>query len=98
MTAAPYRVKDADHWCFAGTGLKNGDTFGREESAHANSGRSVRTRNGQNLSAVSGQPKHLAKGLNPDDGGAEIVIHEPEAVAVRLFRRIDLLAGMRAGG
>ena len=33
MTAAPYRVLDDTHWCFAGTGLKNGDVFG-EKSLH----------------------------------------------------------------
>ncbi len=30
MGAAPYRVIDESHWCFAGTGLHNGDTFGHE--------------------------------------------------------------------
>ena len=29
MTAAPYRVLGAGHWAFAGTGLRDGDTFGR---------------------------------------------------------------------
>ena len=29
MTGAPYRVLDASHWAFAGTGLANGDLFGR---------------------------------------------------------------------
>ena len=33
MTGAPYRVLDASHWAFAGTGLKDGDTFG-EKSLH----------------------------------------------------------------
>src|SRR5207244_1942751 len=33
MTAAPYRVVDPDHWVFAGTGLRAGDTFG-EHSLH----------------------------------------------------------------
>ena len=30
MTAAPYRVVDAGHWVFAGTGLTNGDVFGQQ--------------------------------------------------------------------
>ena len=30
MTGAPYRVVDADHWAFAGTGLKTGDMFGEK--------------------------------------------------------------------
>ena len=33
MTAAPYRVVDAGHWIFAGTGLGVGDLFG-EKSLH----------------------------------------------------------------
>ena len=33
MTAAPYRVADASHWAFAGTGLAEGDVFG-EASLH----------------------------------------------------------------
>ncbi len=78
MTAAPYQVKDADHWCFAGTGLKNGDTFG-ERSLHQ---RVPGGASGHETDKVSAQsPKNvrvLAKGLNPDDGGAEIVIHEPQ--------------------
>lgn len=30
MTGAPYRVRDAGHWAFAGTGLTAGDTFGEK--------------------------------------------------------------------
>ena len=30
MTAAPYRVIDASHWVFTGTGLRNGDLFGQK--------------------------------------------------------------------
>lgn len=77
MTAAPYEVKDADHWCFAGTGLKNGDRFG-EKSLHQ---RVPGGASGHETDKVSPQSptnvRILAKGLNPDDGGAEIVIHQP---------------------
>ncbi len=77
MTAAPYRVLDADHWCFAGTGLANGDTFG-EKSLHM---RVPGGASGHETDKVSSQSpsnvRVLAKGLNPDNGGAEIVIHEP---------------------
>lgn len=77
MTAAPYRVVDADHWVFAGTKLKNGDTFGEKcqhqrvpggASGHETDKRSVSSPKNTHL---------LAKGLNIDDGGAEMVIHEP---------------------
>ena len=33
MTAAPYRIIDSKHWCFAGTGLRAGQSFG-EKSLH----------------------------------------------------------------
>ena len=79
MTAAPYQVRDAAHWCFEGTGLKNGDTFG-EKSLHL---RVPGGASGHETDKVSEQsPSNvqvLAKGLNPADGGGEIVIHEPSS-------------------
>lgn len=77
MTGAPYRVLDADHWCFAGTGLKAGDEFGHN-SLHQ---RIPGGASGHETDKVTNQSpagvRVLAKGLNPDDGGAEIVFHEP---------------------
>lgn len=77
MTAAPYRVVDADHWVFAGTGVKNGDVFG-EASLHM---RVPGGASGHETDKITpSSPKNvrlLAKGLNPEDGGAEMVIHEP---------------------
>ena len=73
MTGAPYRVIDADHWCFEGNGLSNGDTFG-EKSLHM---RIPGGASGHETDKISPQsPKNvklLAKGLNPGEGGAEIV-------------------------
>ncbi len=73
MTAAPYRVLAASHWAFAGTGLSDGDTFG-EASLHE---RIPGGASGHETDKMSpGTPKgaeHLAKGLNPDDGGGDIV-------------------------
>jgi hypothetical protein len=78
MTAAPYRAIDTSHWIFAGTGLKNGDLFGKESlheripggaSGHETDKRSVSSPSNTVL---------LAKGTNPDDGGSEIVMHERE--------------------
>lgn len=78
MTAAPYRVQDADHWCFDGTGLKNGDIFGKR-SLHM---RVPGGASGHETDKVSVQSpantRVLATGLNPDKGGADIVIHEPD--------------------
>jgi hypothetical protein len=73
MTAAPYRVIDADHWCFEGTGMANGDTFG-EKSLHM---RVPGGASGHETDKVSAQSpanvKRLAKGTNANEGGAEIV-------------------------
>jgi hypothetical protein len=73
MTSAPYRVIDDSHWIFAGTGLRNGDLFG-QESLHM---RCPGGASGHETDKVSpSSPKNvrlLAKGLNPDNGGAEIV-------------------------
>jgi N,N-dimethylformamidase len=76
MTAAPYRVTDASHWIYAGTGLQNGDLFGMESlherchggaSGHETDKMSPHSPPGTRL---------LAKGLNPNEGGAEIVCYE----------------------
>jgi hypothetical protein len=77
MTSAPYKVLDADHWIFEGTGLQNGDLFG-EETLHERVPGGASGHETDKISASS--PKNtllLAKGTNPDEGGSEIVIHEP---------------------
>jgi len=79
MTAAPYRVLAADHWAFAGTGLSDGDTFGAASlheripggaSGHETDKRSASSPPGIEL---------LAKGLNPDEGGGEIVHYQTDS-------------------
>jgi len=76
MTGAPYRVVDASHWIFAGTGLKAGDEFG-EKSLHR---RCPGGASGHETDKVSpSSPKniqHLAKGLNIDNGGAEMILFD----------------------
>lgn len=76
MTGAPYQALDADHWVFAGTGLRNGDQFGQAclhrrcpggASGHETDKRSASSPAGTHL---------LARGLNPDNGGAEMVLLE----------------------
>ena len=73
MTGAPYRVVDANHWAFERTGLQNGDLFG-QKSLHM---RCPGGASGHETDKISpSSPKHtrlLAKGLNPDDGGAHLV-------------------------
>ncbi len=76
MTAAPYRVVKADHWALAGTGLEAGDTFG-EKSLHERipGGASGHETDKRSPSSPAGV-ELLAKGLNPDGGGAELVTFE----------------------
>ncbi len=73
MTAAPYRVLAADHWTLAGTGLAAGDVFG-QKSLHERipGGASGHETDKISPSSPAGV-EHLAKGLNPDDGGADLV-------------------------
>lgn len=75
MTAAPYRVIQADHWVFEGAGLQNGDIFG-VESLHERcpGGASGHETDKMSASSPAGTVL-LAKGLNPDDGGAEMVYY-----------------------
>lgn len=76
MTAAPYQVLDADHWIYQGTGLQNGDLFG-QQSLHEriHGGASGHETDKMSASSPAGT-QLLARGLNPEDGGAEIVYHE----------------------
>jgi N,N-dimethylformamidase len=76
MTAAPYRVLAAEHWALAGTGLKNGDLFG-QKSLHERipGGASGHETDKISPSSPPGV-KRLAKGLNPDDGGADMAHFE----------------------
>ncbi|WP_437222821.1 N,N-dimethylformamidase beta subunit family domain-containing protein [Planctomicrobium sp. SH661] len=76
MTGAPYKVVDADHWAFRGTGLKNGELFG-ERSLHERCPGGASGHETDKRSVYSPAKTHLlAKGLNPGDGGAEMVHFE----------------------
>jgi hypothetical protein len=77
MTAAPYRVLDETHWALAGTGLRNGDTFG-EKCLHMRCYGGASGHETDKRSPLYSPPNTqlLAKGLNPDEGGAEMVTHE----------------------
>ena len=77
MTSAPYRVIDADHWVFSGSGVKNGDIFG-EACLHMRVPGGASGHETDKITASSPENVELvAKGTNIDDGGAEIVVHEP---------------------
>ena len=76
MTVAPYEVLEPDHWIFAGTWLKRGDLFGTR-TLHARYGHGGSGHETDKISPNS--PKNvtlLAKGKNPEDGGAHLVYFE----------------------
>lgn len=76
MTAAPYRVVGEQHWAFRGTGLRTGDIFGTK-SLHRRCPGGASGHETDKISASS--PKNvslLAKGLNGEEGGAEMVTFE----------------------
>ena len=79
MTGAPYRVVDGSHWVFSGTGLKTGAVFGQANLHRRCPGGA----SGHETDKISpNSPPHvqlLARGMNPDDGGANMVIFETAA-------------------
>ena len=77
MTAAPYRVLDAAHWIFEGTGLHNGDLFGEQTLHERVPGGASGHETDKRTASSPSNTLLLAKGTNPDSGGAEIVVHEP---------------------
>jgi N,N-dimethylformamidase len=78
MTAAPYRVIDASHWIFTGTGLNNGDLFGKETLHERIPGGASGHETDKRSASSPSNTALLAKGTNPDNGGSEIVMHERE--------------------
>ena len=77
MTAAPYEVVDESHWVFEGTELRNGDTFGHESQHQRIPGGASGHETDKISPSSPANTKLLARGLNPDEGGAHMVIHEP---------------------
>jgi N,N-dimethylformamidase len=76
MTAAPYRVLAPAHWAFEGTGLRKGDLFG-ESSLHERVPGGASGHETDKLTASSpAHIEHLAKGNNPNGGGADMVHFE----------------------
>ncbi|MFO0926656.1 MAG: DUF6605 domain-containing protein [Gemmataceae bacterium] len=76
MTGAPYQVRNAGHWVFAGTGLKDGDLFGLN-SLHRRCPGGASGHETDKRSPSSPPNVHLlARGTNPDDGGAEMVVFD----------------------
>lgn len=76
MTGAPYRALRSDHWAFADTGLRDGETFGAASLHERCSGGASGHETDKLSPHAPAGALVLARGLNPDDGGAEIVYHE----------------------
>jgi N,N-dimethylformamidase len=95
MTGAPYRVLDADHWAFTGTGLRTGDLFG-EKCLHQRCPGGASGHETDKVSASSPRNvRRLAKGTNPDDGGAEMVAFDtPDGGAVFSVGSISYVAAL----
>lgn len=74
MTSAPYRVNRSDHWVFNGTGLKNGDLFGRESLHERVPGGASGHETDKIASNSPNNINHLAKGANFNGGGADMVL------------------------
>jgi hypothetical protein len=76
MTGAPYRVVDETHWAIEGTGLSNGDVFGRA-SLHMRCPGGASAHETDKVTASSPpNVRRLARGMNIDDGGADIITYE----------------------
>ena len=76
MTGAPYRVLNQAHWVFAGTGLRDGDLFGSNSLHERCPGGASGHETDKMSASTPPDTVLLARGLNPDDGGAEMVIRE----------------------
>jgi N,N-dimethylformamidase len=83
MTVAPYEVLQPAHWIFAGTGLRRGDRFGLK-TLHERYGDGASGHETDKITPYA--PKNaelLARGLNPDEGGAHMVYFDtPKGGAV----------------
>ncbi len=72
-TGAPYRVLEPQHWAFAGTSLGAGDLFGSVSLDRRAIGGASGHETDKRTPSTPPQAKLLAKGTNPDDGGAEML-------------------------
>ncbi len=79
MTGAPYKVMEPDHWVFEGTGVSRGDLFGE----HALNTRCPGGASGHEQDKISRHSPSgtvvVAKGQNPDEGGAHMSVYETES-------------------
>jgi len=79
MTSAPYVVEADRHWAFSGTGLKNGASFGRETLHQRIPGGASGHETDKISDSSPDNVIRLARGANPDNGGADMVIYSTES-------------------
>lgn len=84
-TSAPYRVVDAGHWAFAGTGLTEGDAFGAESLHERIPGGASGHETDKRAPDSPARTHLLATGLNTGDGGAEMVHVQAERGGGEVF-------------
>lgn len=72
-TYFPYQTKDQNHWVFEGTGITNDALFG---TVSLNGGAASGHETDKRTSDTPSDFHLLAKGTNPDNGGAELLIRE----------------------
>lgn len=79
QSGAPYRVLEADHWVFEGTGLHNGDLFG-QASLHERCAGGASAHELDKLAPDSpAGVRHLAKGDNGENDGADMIYYETDS-------------------
>jgi N,N-dimethylformamidase beta subunit-like protein len=95
MTAAPYRVVEPSHWVFDGTDLAEGDLFGEASQHERCHGGASGHETDKRSPSTPENAVLLARGLNPEEGGAEIVYHEtPSEGAVFAVGSITYVASL----
>jgi N,N-dimethylformamidase len=75
-TAAPYQVLDAAHWIFTDTDLRDRDLFGTASLDVRNPGGASGHETDKLSAYAPAGTLLLARGTNPDNGGADITYHE----------------------
>ncbi|MBY0513400.1 MAG: carboxypeptidase-like regulatory domain-containing protein [Gemmataceae bacterium] len=95
MTGAPYRVVDGTHWAFDGTGLKGGDVFGTKCLHRRCPGGASGHETDKRSASSPANVRLLARGENPDGGGAEMVaVETPSGGAVFSAGSINYVASL----
>lgn len=79
MTAAPYQCLAPEHWVFTGTGLSKGDLFGKNSQHERIPGGASGHETDKMSPSSPANTRLLAKGTNPDNGGADMTIYDTES-------------------